>query len=1005
MFDKKRLIIISFAILMLLFVIQASFAENNDTISDVSDINTGIIYVSTTGSDSNTGSQDSPVQTIGKSIELASKNENSEHKIIINEGTYNESDLKINSNMEISTQGSVIIDANRQARILNIESAGDVKLSGILFKNGRDTEGGAIFITDSKVAINNCTFISNTAVEGGAIYWNADEGILSNSYFTQNRARTASAISWGGLEDNAFEKGGKNGLIINTTFENNDNANTNGNCMGLAIYSNNVTVVSCNFTNNHGRYGSTGGSLHIYGDDISVIGCLFENNTMDQGPAIQSDGDKSSIINCIFKNNTINSTERARGGAIELESLNSKIINNTFIANGGENCYNGGAIAVIYDGFVGDEIIEIINNKFIENSAVYGASIFIEGGYESYCIFDKIIIDNNIFDGCEASTTAGVYVRNVDLESSIVVLTNNIFKNLIATHSDSIFIDYASVKLANNSIINCTSTDENNHIFNYEGYISANLTVCVNNNDTVELLAGKTIDVNATVVDDMNNSISGGIIRFIVQGSDVDEDGFSLESGTATVSFKSSVVGMFLVSADYTNGDLANVKTSIVIALPYDIVILFENQTGLVGQTIQIPVIAIVNGYLVDNENVSVLFNENEFNLTITNGTALLNLTLPEINGTYNLTITYDIQSETEEIAVKDNSVILEVPAVYTTPNTGKLNIHLMDSENNPLGNEEIIVKFENIEKTLITDENGSANIDLNLSVGKYDVTVNYYGNKYKSSNMTSTINVDYLGVIITSQDINMNYNDGTSFIIRLTDTDYNPLDNQTIAITLDNTEYNSNTDSNGIVSMLITQNPGNYNVSITYAGNSVYNSSKSENTIVINSLAKLVASDLTMYYAEGKSYKLRVYGNDGKAVGSGIKVKLTVNKKTYTRTTDKNGYVYLKISLTPNTYTIKTTYNGLTKTNKIVVKKVLSAKNISKKKTKVVKFNAKLSKGKTVLKNKKLKFKVKGKTYTAKTNKKGIATVSLKNLKVGKYTIYTYYGKSKIKNTITIKK
>ena len=49
--------------------------------------------------------------------------------------------------------------------------------------------------------------------------------------------------------------------------------------------------------------------------------------------------------------------------------------------------------------------------------------------------------------------------------------------------------------------------------------------------------------------------------------------------------------------------------------------------------------------------------------------------------------------------------------------------------------------------------------------------------------------------------------------------------------------------------------------------------------------------------------------------------------------------------------------------------------------------------------------FKVKGKSYTAKTNSKGIATLSLKDLKVGKYTINTIYGKSSVKNTITIKK
>ena len=1004
---SKKTMLGILSIFIFLIVVQASFAENNETVDNILKDNSDndIIYVSQDGSDENLGTQSNPVKTINKSIELATDANNSQHKIIINEGTYQEANLNIASSLEITTNGNVIIDANKKSRIFNIEGKGEVKLTGITFINGRDTDGGAIFISDAKVTIDNCAFINNTAAEGGAIYWNGDDGTLTNSYFTQNLARTASAISWGGLEDNAFEKGGRNGKIINTTFENNDNANRNANCMGLALYANNITVINSSFINNHGRYGSNGGSLHIYGDYITVEGCLFENNTMDQAPAIQADGDYSKIINCIFKNNTINSTESARAGAIEIDSTNSIVYNNTFIANGGENCYNGGAIAVIYDGFAGTEVIEIRKNKFIDNEAIYGGSIFIDGNYESYAVFKEMIISENIFDGAQASTTAGVYVRNVDLEASIVRIENNTFKNLISNHADSIFIDYAAVYLKNNTIINCTSTDENNHIFNLEGYISGNLTVTVNNNDTVELLAGKTIDVNATVVDDMGNGISGGIIRFIVQGSDVDEDGFSLESGTATVNFKSSVVGMFLVSADYTNGDLATIKTSIVIALPYDIVIIFENQTGLAGEKITVPILVAVNMELLHEENVTVEFNSQKFEVEVINGTAYIDLTLPQENGTYNLSVSYDIETVTQNITVKDNSVKIDVPEVKVTPNTGKLIISLKDSEGNPLTGHEINVKFANIDKTFTTKENGLITINLDLGVGTYPVNVNYIGDKYKSTNATSTIYVTYLDVVLSSQDISMNYGDVESYVVRLTDSRLNPLANQTINISIDNETKALPTDSNGIVSILITQKPGNYTISATYSGNNIYASSNVKNTININSLANLNASNVTMYYGASKYYKVLVYGDDGKVVGSGVKVKITVGKKTYTRTTDKNGYASYKITLTPGTYTIKATYNGIVKSNKVVVKKVLSAKNISKKKSKTIKFSAKLSKGSKVLKNKKVKFKIKGKTYTAKTNKKGIATVSVKNLKVGKYTIYTYYGKSSIKNTITVKK
>ena len=74
--------------------------------------------------------------------------------------------------------------------------------------------------------------------------------------------------------------------------------------------------------------------------------------------------------------------------------------------------------------------------------------------------------------------------------------------------------------------------------------------------------------------------------------------------------------------------------------------------------------------------------------------------------------------------------------------------------------------------------------------------------------------------------------------------------------------------------------------------------------------------------------------------------------------------------------------------------------------KVKKVKFKVKLvDKNGKALKGKKIKFKFKGRTYKAKTNRKGIACVTLKNLKVGKYKVHSTYGKSKITNVIRIKK
>ena len=71
----------------------------------------------------------------------------------------------------------------------------------------------------------------------------------------------------------------------------------------------------------------------------------------------------------------------------------------------------------------------------------------------------------------------------------------------------------------------------------------------------------------------------------------------------------------------------------------------------------------------------------------------------------------------------------------------------------------------------------------------------------------------------------------------------------------------------------------------------------------------------------------------------------------------------------------------------------------------------AKLTKGKTLIKGKKITFKFNGKTYKAKTNKKGIAKVTIKKnivkkLKVGKKVKYqAKYGKLTVKKTAKVEK
>ena len=171
---------------------------------------------------------------------------------------------------------------------------------------------------------------------------------------------------------------------------------------------------------------------------------------------------------------------------------------------------------------------------------------------------------------------------------------------------------------------------------------------------------------------------------------------------------------------------------------------------------------------------------------------------------------------------------------------------------------------------------------------------------------------------------------------------------------------------------------------------------------------------DITMDYADGTSYKVKVIGDDGNPVGAGEFIAIKVNGVTYASKTNDKGYASLKLNLNPKSYTIIAEYKNTKVSNKLKVKQTLKLvkKTVSVKKGKKLVLKAKLkwSNGKAI-KGKVIKFKFKGKTYKAKTNKKGIAKVTIKSkvtkkLKKGKKFKYTAtYKTNTVKGKVKVKK
>lgn len=240
--------------------------------------------------------------------------------------------------------------------------------------------------------------------------------------------------------------------------------------------------------------------------------------------------------------------------------------------------------------------------------------------------------------------------------------------------------------------------------------------------------------------------------------------------------------------------------------------------------------------------------------------------------------------------------------------------------------------------------------------------------------------------------EVTKRFNGGIQYKATFYDNSGNSLKNTEIFFELDdNLDYKITTDSNGVALLTILINNGNHKIA---AFNPVSGNISSANIKVFDVITG--GKNINMYYDDGTAYKVKVFDNNGNPVKAGEKVTFTLNGKKYVKTTDKNGFAKLKITLTPGFYYISAAYKDFIVANAVVVKHVLKPATFNGRVLKpTIKYKVKfLGKNK---KNKLIKIKFNKKTYKAKTNKRGIAKFTLKTpKKSGRYKVVVSYKKSK---------
>ena len=277
----------------------------------------------------------------------------------------------------------------------------------------------------------------------------------------------------------------------------------------------------------------------------------------------------------------------------------------------------------------------------------------------------------------------------------------------------------------------------------------------------------------------------------------------------------------------------------------------------------------------------------------------------------------------------------------------------------------------------------------------------------------------DYINTTQSRADSNLAIDiDGDNLVITLTDSEGNPIaDVDEISVVINDENIPSQMD-NGVTTINISDFTGKVNIVASFAGNSNYKEStatlntyivvKTVTEVINNTIVEYVnktlestsidANALTATAKVAKTLSVTLKDASGKAIANKV-ITYSINGVTKTVKTDANGiakitvnqakagaYYYSLCFLGDDDY--KSAFKSVKVTvNKQATKAVFKAKTFKvKAKTKKVSFTLKDASGKAI-KGKKITVKVNGKTYTAKTNAKGVATVSLKITKKGKYT------------------
>ena len=535
---------------------------------------------------------------------------------------------------------------------------------------------------------------------------------------------------------------------------------------------------------------------------------------------------------------------------------------------------------------------------------------------------------------------------------------------------------------------------------------TATITVSFNGNARYIAAENKTIEVTVkkipTEITINNETMDLKVLDAVPSGAKLTPGlDLTLSYSTSNSSVATVVLGEIVAFGEGTatitvsfNGDIryaaAESKTITVTVSLRDVSVIVENDTLdlTVDDTYTINAITdpaflkyLTIKYTSSDESVATVA-QNGTVTAVGEGTAIITVSagggkVYVINST-NVTVTVNRIGYEPDVTLDDKTLTVEVPE-------------------NATGDITLIIGDETITAPI---ENGIATFDLSdVPAGDYNASITYDGDRlYDGFDIDYPISIEP-EFIITAEDVTKYYGGSERFNAILTDAEGKAIAGAKVLISINGQEYERTTDANGIASIGINLNAGEYPVVVSYNGSSV--------DAKVTILTTVNGTDLVKVFRNSTQYYATFRDSEGKYLKEGSTVRFNINGVMYDRQVGQNGLARLNINLNPGQYII-TAMNDVTgertANNITVLSRITETKDITKYYRNGTQYTAKIigDDGKAVGAGETVRFNINGVFYERQTDANGIVKLNI-NLQPGDYIITAEYKECMVSNNVRV--